>query len=178
MQVVEQIEAVHSIRRHLGWDILIEVEPEAKTRLDSIFDLAADLEAADLKLAGPVLTTLRSHGSQTNTVQFPARPTPASMVVKALPDPGADQVFVAAIDPDPRKPAWLNMFNPGEIMTVEGELIPLADVIAWTEQRGISNPQVTVVVAGETTWRELTRVLQPLLALAPRLNVIRRSGSP
>ncbi len=169
---VQQVEAVYEVRRHLGWDIGVEVRPDPKTKLASIFDFAGELEKTGLKLAAPPATDILGTDGQTNIVQFLTQPPSANLVIRVV----EDGLLVAAAGLDPKKPAWMSMFSSAQISSLEGEPVAARDLPGWLARRGIKNLQMLVVADGTMEWGTLLPILNPFFSLSPRLSVIRNSA--
>lgn len=173
---VEQVSAVYNVRRHLGWDIRVELIPESQTRLDSVSGFANNLESAEVKVSQPVFVLVEDSPGETNTISFLTKPVGANVVVRLNEKGSTNLLLVAAKQHDPRKPIWMNSFRAGQILDVNTETVDANNISNWLDQQGVTRPQVLIVLESDFDWSSFLEHVRPIWTVDSQLQVF-RSGN-
>jgi hypothetical protein len=173
---VEQVSAVYKVRRHLGWDIRVELIPESQTRLDSVFEFANNLESVGVKVSQPVFTVVGDSPGETNTIAFLTKLVGANVVVRLNEKSSTNLLLVAAKRHDPQKPIWMNSFRAGQISDVSTETVDVNNISNWLAQQGVTRPQVLIVLERDFDWSSFLEHVRPIWTVDSQLQVFRSSN--
>jgi hypothetical protein len=163
----DQIRGLLALRRHLGWDVVLAVDPEPEVTLGRLFVLAEEFggvrgELADLMqyVEAPAASTNRT---ALGAAVFAPVAVPAAVALRVRPGTSRPAVEFAARAVG----ATPGLFRPEELGQAELAPLPaggLAEVLA-------PRPAVVLVVLTQDAvrWADLRAVLQPALARGLRV---------
>jgi hypothetical protein len=158
---VSRLEQLLTVRRHLGWEIGLEVRPASNATLGILHNALEPYRKSGLELSGPPRALL-SDGT-TNAplaIAFRAEPIPAGLLLRLR--KVNNSIVVAAA----RKPATSSAatqaawFKADEIL--EAPFQPITDP-AMLDQWLEPPVQILVLADSSLSWRELLDALKPLL---------------
>jgi hypothetical protein len=167
------LRTILGIRRHLGWDLALNVQPDPATSLDTILVALSPFDPLITDLATFPRALIQDNTTNAPTaVTFRSQPIPANLLLR-LSKSGTGVGFQLA-----RKPASLiplpqaTLFRPDEISNAPFQ--PVRDRDALDQMLGSTTaPPQTLVLADPTlTWREIVDALDPFLSRGISLTVI------
>lgn len=164
-----QVGELLALRRHLGWEVVLAINPDAGTPLGRLFALADQFGALRGDLAD-LMQFVETTDAPTNrlsvaAVVFDPVPVPASVVIRARSAAGGMRVELAAREPN----ATLALIRPEELGQVAYRTLAasgLAEVLAARR-----SPVVLVLSDDAIPWRDLRALIQPALARGLRVHV-------
>jgi hypothetical protein len=160
---VVRLKQVLAVRRHLGWEIGLNVRPDAETRVGIIFTALQPYFSPDVELAGPPRVLFPAGTTNAPIAMgFRAAPIPAGLLLRLRRENGAVVAAfarkTAASLSSPASQAAL--FKTDEVFGAPYQ--PIADVATLVQS---IEPQVQMLVVAEAglTWGELIEAVQPFI---------------
>jgi hypothetical protein len=166
---LEQVRGLLALRRHLGWEVVLAVNPDATVTMGALYALAEQVGALRGELAD-LMQYVETPAAPTNrlavgSVVFDPAPVPASLVLRVKPVAAGTQVEFAA-----REPAVApGLFRPEELGQVRFAPLPaggLTEVIATG-----ASPVLLVLASDGVAWKDVRSLVQPALARGQRVHV-------
>jgi hypothetical protein len=167
---LERLQRLLSVRRHLGWEVGLEIRPEPEVAFAALRSALQPYLRPELELAGPP-RALCPDGTTNAPVAlgFRAAAIPADLLIRVRKSEGTLTVE-AARKRAPVSPATQPArFRPAEVH--EAVLVAMDNPSALGE---LTEPQdqVLVLVEGPVPWGELLSALQPLIARRVALDLL------
>jgi hypothetical protein len=167
------LETILGVRRHLGWELALDVQPDPDTPLETILLALGPFHRFTTELA--TLPRALIHDDTTNApsaITFRSRPIPASHLLR-LTKSGTAVRCELARKPTPLLPLpQATIFRPDEIPDAPfrpvGDRADLENLLDAT----LTPPQTLVLADPTLTWSELLDALDPFLARRLSLTVI------
>jgi hypothetical protein len=159
------LEAILAVRRHLGWEVALNIQPDPDTLLDTVrYTLRSfDRFAADLATHSRALI----HADSTNvptSVTFRSHSIPATFLLRLTKPGGTVRLEFA------RKAASLiplpqgDLFRGDEILQAAFQAVENRAVLDALLDTAMVPPQTLVLVEPNVTWSELLDALDPILS--------------
>ena len=170
----DQIGAVAGVRRHLGWDILVEVRPEPATTLGAIAHFASSLEPLREQLAAPLVWRApRPVGSGASALSFPVEAPDAKVVIRIRLQSGGVQISLLRLATALGEPAGHKTISNIESPTNASVSLTGPDELrAWLAAAGGRDPTILVVADPAIACSDFLTALVPLLETAAQVAVI------
>jgi len=146
------------IRRHLGWSLQAEIEPEAGLTLEQLFGGLIPLFPLQSQFTAPFRAELRSMNGAggTNIVSFQTNLIPANLVLRL--EPGAGGPVMGGLRKG-ASPAGA-LFQPEQIRDATFEALATAPALeAWLSDPPIEHPRLVVWAHPNLGWQDLARAL-------------------
>jgi hypothetical protein len=164
--IPDQVAAMLRVRRHLGWDISIRLEPSPELQLRQIGLIVSKFKPLAGDLAGPLHASFpNQEGNTPGLIRFRTAPLPANLVLRLSHGPGGVLGLHAAWRlPHPDQPHLTRMFSPAELTALDWRdfsgATALEEFLARNELR---YPQTVVFADPTVAWEKIQTVLHPLL---------------
>jgi hypothetical protein len=173
--LVQAVRSVLSVRRHLGCEFAVVLEPTGATTLGTLFALTQELEPLQRDLARPprvVVQQSRETDVLPGTVQFRTAALPANVVLRIRKTGDASTLEGALRLPDPAQPQRAALFGADELEGMKfSNLKNPAALEAFVLP--LSAPRTLVHADPRLTWTELLEWFAPLLRKSLTVDVVR-----
>ena len=179
--IPEQLPKLLEVRRHLGWEVALILQPESQASLRQIADTAIQLEKSGKDLASrPRATALTGGASSPGFVYFSETLPPANLVLRLTRSSDGLRCGIARRIPVPDQDRTKALFTPSEIAQLEFAPISSVSELEVLLQTGqLRSPQPVTWIDPELTWAEVAGFLEPLLKRAVDVEVVlARPGVP
>lgn len=166
---LEQVRELLALRRHLGWEVVLAINPAEATPLGRLYALADQFGALRGELAD-LMQFAETPATPTNRVSaaavvFDPVPVPASVILRVRSGDAELKVELAARAPGVT-PA---LFRPEELGQAPFAPVPTGGL---TEVLAARPSPVVLVLAGDAVlWKDLRALIQPALARGLRVHV-------
>jgi hypothetical protein len=150
----QQLATILSLRRHLGWEVGVRLQPDNHTTIARVMAVAVELAPLRAELADDPRVMLPLGGDKTSTIELPVEPPPARLVLRVRETAGGISLDYS----------W----RRGTGTAAEQEqptFIPLRDAAAWDallNDPALSSSPILVVAPSTLTWEQLLAALRPL----------------
>jgi hypothetical protein len=158
---LDRLRQLLSVRRHLGWELGLEIRPEPNATLANVRQALEPYLNPELELSGPPRALwLDGTTNAPLAIALRAGPIPAGLLLRVRRENGAIRTAVSRKPSTTPAPPQSARFKPEEITTAQFQ--PVADpetLRQWAE------PQVPILVLTDPAlaWGELVGALQPIL---------------
>ncbi|MBK9138364.1 MAG: hypothetical protein IPM17_06300 [Verrucomicrobia bacterium] len=166
---LQQLAGLLALRRHLGWEVVLAVEPADTVTLGQLFTLAEEFGALRTELADLVQYVAPS-GSPTNrlasgAVAFAPAPLPTAVALRVKPTSSGLGIEFAARDAG----ATPGLFRPEELDRTPFAPLPAGGLAELLAPRPAA---VLLVLARDgLRWSDLRELLEPALARGLRVHL-------
>lgn len=159
-----QLKQALSVRRHLGWEISVELQPQPATTLITLSTVAHSLNPLRAELASGAFATPASVSTNTlSRITFPAEVAPGNLIFRVTPSSSGMKLSYARRLPDPQQPQRPNLIPANEVLTQSYQPLETTDALATLlADQQLPNPQILVIVDGYLKWIDLVKILQPV----------------
>lgn len=172
--VARQMDALLGVRRHLGWDVAVEVFPDPKLSLAELAKAVKPLHALNRRLSGPPRArVIRVGKNLPGAIVFSETLSPANLVIRFSGTAGEMSMAVARKLPDPENPQLVAMFRPEEMegLGYEALVTPGALETLLNDQRR-GTPRVLAISDPNLRWGEIASRLEPCLERGLPVNLV------
>ncbi len=169
---LDTVQRLVQVKRHLGLDIGVVLQPEAKATAVTWFATARALAPVASELAAPVY--LRALPGNTNAVgimNVRAEAGPANVVILLTRRTDVLQMRAAVKFPNPQAPQATTVFSPGDFKSMTPITTP-SQLLELVGDGRLGVPQVQVFCPADTTLAELQQVLEPLWAKVNQVDLV------
>jgi hypothetical protein len=173
--LAEAVRSVLSVRRHLGCEFAIILEPRPLTALGEIFAFTDRLNPLETELAKPPRALVHHFdGAEAvpANVQFRTAPLPSNLILRIKKFGGRAALEAVVRRPDPGQPQRPAFFNPEEIASLV--FSPQENAAALEALTApLTAPRTLVLADPDLAWAELLDWLAPLLRRSLTMDVVR-----
>lgn len=172
---LDQVQQLLRVRRHLGLEMSLTLQPDEKAPAATWFAAAQTLSTVQEELVSPLhLNALPLSTNNTGIVNVRLEATPANVVVLLMQSNDGLKLGVARKLPDAQSPQLTTTFSPGDLKSMTTISSP-AQLLEFINDPRLRSLQVQVFCPPATMWSELRQALEPVwakvnqvdLALAP-----------
>ncbi|MCD6049397.1 MAG: hypothetical protein K0Q55_800 [Verrucomicrobia bacterium] len=169
---LENVQRLAQVKRHLGLDLGLVLQPEAKATAATWFATAQALSPVAGELAAPVhLRALPEMTNAVGVVNIRSEAGAANVVILLTRGTDVLQMRAAVKFPDAQNPRALSVFSPGDFKSMRPITAP-SQLLELVSDHRLGAPQVQVFCPADTTLAELQHVLAPLWAKVNQVDLV------
>jgi hypothetical protein len=155
------LESMMAVRRHLGWEIALNVQPSSDTTLAQIGSTLAPLQRLNPDLAAPPRAFLANDRNDSGpTVTFRTQPIRAHLLVRLEKSGHAAKIRFATKSTASGPLSKAALFEPADIATASFRPASDSNALNTILDSTSTPPQTLVLAHPHLTWAELTNALE------------------
>ncbi|HKS37823.1 MAG TPA: hypothetical protein VJW76_11575 [Verrucomicrobiae bacterium] len=158
---VDRVSSLLGVRRHLGWDVGLRVEPDDDATIERIMNVMTELRSFEDELAtAPQAFPVASGTNDLGSIGFRQAPGPAHLIVRLSQGSSGTRYELARSTPAGQRA----VIQPEDLRTTSFESLPDRAALQASLRDGVeSSTQILMLAAREIVWREITNTVEPLL---------------
>lgn len=153
-----RLREVLAIRRHLGWEVAVNLQPAPQTRLGSVFSAAAQLAPLRADFAHEPRINFSTDTNNVSFLELPATPSPANFILQFTSRGVAFARHLA--NSQPSAPGLIAF---SELSRENFTSLPnSAALVALLADGKLPQPKILLVVEDSLAWGEVRNFIEPL----------------